>query len=59
MDRRHFIQSSAALGAYSLLPFSITTANAGSVLAPAANQTGYKALVCVFLFGGPDLHQTG
>ena len=48
MDRRQFIQSSAALGASSLLPFSITTANAGSVLAPAANQTGYKALVCVF-----------
>ena len=55
MDRRQFIQSSAALSAASALPFSITAANAGTV-APAANQTGYRALVCVFLFGGNDSH---
>ena len=58
MDRRHFIQSAAALGASSMLPlpFSISTANAGGLLAPAANPSGYKALVCVFLFGGNDSH---
>ena len=55
MDRRQFIQSTAALGAASALPFSINVAHAGSV-APAANQTGYRALVCVFLFGGNDSH---
>ena len=55
MDRRQFIQSSVALGAASSLPFSINVAHAGA-LTPAANQTGYRALVCVFLFGGNDSH---
>lgn len=55
MDRRQFIQSSAALGVASALPFRVDVAHAGT-LAPAANQTGYRALVCVFLFGGNDSH---
>ena len=48
MDRRHFIRSAASLAAAPLLPpFSISSAN-------AADTSGYKALVCVFLFGGND-----
>lgn len=48
MDRRHFIRSAASLAATPMLPpFSISSAN-------AADTSGYKALVCVFLFGGND-----
>lgn len=51
MNRRRFIQSVSALGA---MPF------APGFLAPAAaaDVSGYKALVCVFLFGGNDSHNT-
>jgi uncharacterized protein (DUF1501 family) len=49
-NRRDFIRASAALSAAPFLPpFSISTAD-------AADTTGYKALVCVFLFGGNDSH---
>ncbi len=49
-NRRDFIRASAALGAAPFLPpFSISSTN-------AADTTGYKALVCVFLFGGNDSH---
>ena len=49
-NRRDFIRASAALGTVPFLPpFSISSAN-------AADTTGYKALVCVFLFGGNDSH---
>lgn len=47
LSRRSFLSNSAlALGAAGLAPLS----------ALAADQTGYKALVCVFLFGGADSH---
>jgi uncharacterized protein (DUF1501 family) len=49
MDRRTFLHSAAALSASSLAPFSISSAD-------AANVGDYKALVCVFLFGGNDSH---
>ena len=49
-NRRDFIRASATLGAMPFLPpFSISSAN-------AADTSGYKALVCVFLFGGNDSH---
>ena len=49
-NRRDFIRASAALGAMPFLPpFSISSAN-------AADTSGYKALVCLFLFGGNDSH---
>jgi uncharacterized protein (DUF1501 family) len=49
-NRRDFIRASAAMGAMPFLPpFSISSAN-------AADTSGYKALVCVFLFGGNDSH---
>ncbi len=58
MNRRQFIQSGAALsavGAQPFVPFSISMADAGTVT-PNANESGYRALVCVFLFGGNDSH---
>ena len=49
-NRRDFIRASAALGAMPFLPpFSMSSAN-------AADTSGYKALVCVFLYGGNDSH---
>jgi uncharacterized protein (DUF1501 family) len=58
MDRRQFLQNSAALSALPALPFSITVADAAGGVTPNANESGYKALVCVFLFGGNDSHNT-
>jgi uncharacterized protein (DUF1501 family) len=49
MNRRRFLQSASALAAAPIVP---------QFLAPvhAADVGGYKALVCVFLFGGNDSH---
>lgn len=49
MNRRHFLSALAAFGASPLVPSFITPAM-------AADTTGYKALVCLFLFGGNDSH---
>ena len=49
--RRRFLQSASALAAAQLLPRCIPVAG-------AADTAGYKALVCVFLFGGNDSHNT-
>jgi uncharacterized protein (DUF1501 family) len=49
MDRRHFLQSLSAFGGATLLPQCLSPAM-------AADTSGYKALVCVFLFGGNDSH---
>ena len=49
MNRRHFLKALSAFGASPLLPGFLTPAMAADV-------TGYKALVCVFLFGGNDSH---
>ncbi len=45
--RRQFLQSSAALSLGSLLPFASQSAN-------AALSEDYRAIVCVFMFGGND-----
>jgi uncharacterized protein (DUF1501 family) len=58
MDRRKFIQNSAALSTLSALPFSINVSEAAGGIDAKADETGYKALVCVFLFGGNDNHNT-
>jgi uncharacterized protein (DUF1501 family) len=58
MDRRKFLQHSAALSAVPAIPFSISVADAAGPITPSADETGYKALVCVFLFGGNDNHNT-
>ena len=57
MDRRHLLRLGGAFGALGVgAPFALQLAAAGS----AAGQTAgdYKALVCVFLFGGNDGHNT-
>lgn len=57
LNRRTFLKSSsaAALSAASLGSVATTL---GSFQAQAADTSGYKALVCVFLFGGMDGHDT-
>lgn len=57
LNRRTFLKSStaAALSAASLGGVASTL---GSFQAHAANTDGYKALVCVFLLGGMDGHDT-
>jgi uncharacterized protein (DUF1501 family) len=49
MNRRHFLKSLAAAGTTPLLPGFLSPAM-------AVDTTGYKALVCIFLFGGNDSH---
>ena len=49
MNRRRFLQSLSTLGAAPLLPPFLSPAMAADI-------SGYKALVCVFLFGGNDSH---
>ena len=51
MDRRRFLRFASAVGATPLLPPFLSPA-------VAADTTGYKALVCIFLFGGNDNHNT-
>ena len=51
--RRQFLKTVGAFGAASATGFA---ANLASFNAFAADTSGYKALVCVFLFGGLDCH---
>jgi uncharacterized protein (DUF1501 family) len=56
-SRREFIKRAAALSASGVAaPFAFNLAALGE--AAAANATGYKALVCVFLYGGNDYANT-
>lgn len=50
-SRRLFLQRTASLTALAATPFAATLATLG---AQAQSAPGYKALVCVFLFGGND-----
>jgi uncharacterized protein (DUF1501 family) len=57
VDRRHLLRMGGALGVLgTAAPLALQLAAAGS----AAGQTAqdYKALVCIFLFGGNDAHNT-
>lgn len=54
--RRHFLSGATACGAASLT--GIAGSLAGFQQAAAAETSGYKALVCVFLLGGLDSHDT-
>ncbi|MGF1467976.1 MAG: DUF1501 domain-containing protein [Sandaracinaceae bacterium] len=59
MDRRTFLRGLSAAGLGAATMGGITSALAGfSSRARAADVTGYKALVCVFLLGGMDNHDT-
>ena len=54
-SRRHFLQTGAALS------FGAATGFANDLMrfnAFAADTSGYRALICVFLFGGMDGHDT-
>ena len=48
MDRRHFLKHAGAIGAGTAL------AQLGMLAARAQTTSDYKALVCVFLYGGND-----
>jgi uncharacterized protein (DUF1501 family) len=58
MKRRDFLHSAIGATALPALPFSISVAEAAGGITPNAEEGGYKALVCVFLFGGNDNHNT-
>src|SRR3954469_23606351 len=57
IDRRHLLRVGGALSILgSAAPFALQLAAAGSAAGQQAPD--YKALVCVFLFGGNDGHNT-
>lgn len=53
--RREILKRSSLLAAYGAAPFAM---NLMPFNALAASTTGYRAIVCVFLFGGMDCHDT-
>ena len=56
-SRREFLRQTSALAiAGSAAPFALNLASIGAASAQVAG--GYKALVCVFLYGGNDAHNT-
>jgi uncharacterized protein (DUF1501 family) len=55
VTRREILKTASLLGAYGAAPFAM---NLLPFNALAASTNGYKALVCVFLFGGMDNHDT-
>ncbi len=55
VTRREILKTASMLGAFGAAPFAM---NLLPFNALAASTTGYKALVCVFLFGGMDCHDT-
>lgn len=55
ITRRNILKTASMLGAYAASPFAM---NLLPFNALAASTTGYRALVCVFLFGGMDCHDT-
>jgi uncharacterized protein (DUF1501 family) len=59
-SRRHFLKQGGTLSAASAVgaPWLLNFAAAAAEAASAANPTGYKALVCVFLEGGNDACNT-
>lgn len=58
MNRRHFLSRSASVGAVTFAGSTGILSALGNSKAYAADMTGYKALVCVFFFGGQDAHDT-
>lgn len=57
LDRRHLLRLGGAFGTLGVAaPFALQLAAAGSAAGQSAPD--YRALVCVFLFGGNDAHNT-
>ncbi|WP_251865643.1 DUF1501 domain-containing protein [Achromobacter sp. Marseille-Q4962] len=58
-DRRRFLRRACALGAAGgALPMAVNLAALGAAAAQSAPAQSYKALVCVFLYGGNDPYNT-
>jgi len=58
LDRRKFLAGSTAAGALSFTSGAGILTALGNSKAFAADVSGYKAIVCVFFFGGQDGHDT-
>ncbi len=58
INRRHFLAHSSAAGALSFAGGTGLLSTLGAGRAHAADTSGYKALVCLFFFGGQDGHDT-
>jgi uncharacterized protein (DUF1501 family) len=56
-SRRHFLKVATALGTLGVAA-PLATQLAGMNVAAAQTATDYRALVCIFLFGGNDAHNT-
>lgn len=56
ISRRLFLQRSAALGAAGVAPIGLSLSNMAE--AASIQATDYKALVCIFLYGGNDHNNT-
>jgi uncharacterized protein (DUF1501 family) len=55
ITRRRMLQTASLLGTFGAAPFAM---NLLPFNALAASTIGYRAIVCVFLFGGMDCHDT-
>ena len=58
MNRRRFLSSASSAGAVSFAGSAGLLTALGNSKAYAADMSGYKALVCLFFFGGQDAHDT-
>jgi uncharacterized protein (DUF1501 family) len=56
-SRRQFLRHGAALSGLAATPWGLNLANLSTASAQATT-TDYKALVCIFLYGGNDSHNT-
>ncbi|MBC7699908.1 DUF1501 domain-containing protein [Aquabacterium sp.] len=58
-QRRSFLKQASVLGAAGLTtPWALNLASMGVASAQSSGATDYKALVCIFLGGGNDAHNT-
>ena len=57
-NRRSFLKGASSAGAVSFAGGASLLAALGNSKAYAADVSGYKAIVCLFLFGGQDAHDT-
>jgi uncharacterized protein (DUF1501 family) len=57
INRRHFLRQSSLLGGVAAAPWAVNLATLGAASAQSTT-TDYKALVCIFLNGGNDAHNT-
>ena len=58
LQRRDFLRRAVALGAYGVAAPLISTLSGFGAASAATAPAGYKALVCVFLYGGNDYGNT-